>query len=201
MNINSRRCGCGQVFGLPSLMSRETRCVACSRAQAQEQMRARVNEVAPKAKAGVNVYQADLQAYGYPGADGKQLRTVNHPTPSGLMTSAIASALKETYAVMIDGNGLQRPLKGPEEDRFAVIPPMPATVFELENLIRDGWVVEVVGSPSQGQATYQHEMRPGIGRAVRGNDGEGGWDPWRQFTQKLSQSALTTGYFRIARPQ
>ena len=33
MNLQKRRCACGQLFGLVRLMSRETACVPCQRAQ------------------------------------------------------------------------------------------------------------------------------------------------------------------------
>jgi hypothetical protein len=52
MDVWSKRCGCGQVFRAASLMSRETRCVACLRKEATATMAARSAEVAPRFDGG-----------------------------------------------------------------------------------------------------------------------------------------------------
>jgi hypothetical protein len=88
-NVNSRRCGCGQTFALPSLMSREQYCASCARAKAMQAMEARRQETS-RVYDPATEYAARLYVKG-----GKGDPALSDPCAEGVAKPA--SRLREMY--------------------------------------------------------------------------------------------------------
>lgn len=109
MDHSKRLCGCGQLFQLPTLMSRESRCMDCARKAAVAVMEARKHEVAPLS-AGV---AADARLAGRDvTATGSRLPMLRKKAQA-ILGTPIAVKPGETYVVDVD-----RGTVGPEWHDF-----------------------------------------------------------------------------------